>query len=131
MESGDKLTVVLLLALIAFAVLIVDERWLRAAIALVPALLLAQRALQPPTALAHRPAVGAADRRTDTDVRSHIDDLLKHFREFYTTCHLMATGSLEPAEAKDLAAGIERRLNTLLAEVTEHARSERDSATEA
>lgn len=122
MESGDKVTVVLLLALIAFAVLIVDERWLRAAIALVPAMLIAQRAFQAPGGSLQEPPVGAADRRDDTEVRRHIDELLKHFREFYTTCHLMSTGSLAPDEAKDLAAGIERRLNTLLAQVTEQAR---------
>ena len=123
MESGDKLTVVLLLALVAFAVVIVDERWLRAAVAVVPALLLAQRAMHasdPPET--HAPVVGAANRRADSDVRGHVDDLLKHFREFYTTCHLMATGSIEPDEAKSQAAGIERSLNKLLAEVTDAAR---------
>jgi hypothetical protein len=73
------------------------------------------------------PRIGAADRRDDGAVRGYIDDLLKHFREFYTTCHLMAGGQLEPEEAKDLAAGIERRLNALLAEITDAAR-ERDSA---
>ena len=120
METGDKVTVLLLVALVAFAVVIVDERWLRAAIAVVPTMLLAQRAMQAlgPT---EAPRVGAADRRSDGEVRDHVDELLKHFREFYTTCHLMATGSLEPAEAKDIAAGIERRLNSLLARVTDEA----------
>jgi hypothetical protein len=33
----------------------------------------------------------------------------------------MAGGQLEPEEAKDLAGGIERRLNTLLADLTEEA----------
>ena len=125
METGDKVTVVLLVMLVAFAVVIVDERWLRAAIAFVPTMLLAQRALYPPNNVQTQAApVGAAgNRREDQAVRAHIDDLLKHFREFYTTCHLMAGGQLEPAEAKDLAAGIERRLNTLLAEITETSKS--------
>jgi hypothetical protein len=125
MEQGDKVTVILLVVLVAFAVLIVDERWLRAAIAFVPTMLLAQRAVQ--ARLATRtpaPSVGAANRREDQDIRAHIDDLLKHFREFYTTCHLMAAGQLEPEEAKDLAGGIERRLNKLLAEVTDAARAD-------
>ena len=125
MEQGDKVTVILLVVLVAFAVLIVDERWLRAAIAFVPTMLLAQRAVQ--ARLATRtpaPFVGAANRREDQDIRAHIDDLLKHFREFYTTCHLMAAGQLEPEEAKDLAGGIERRLNKLLAEVTDAARAD-------
>ena len=122
MESGDKLTVVLLLALVAFAVVIVDERWLRAAVAVVPALLLAQRAMRAPgTPESQAPVVGAANRRSDSDVRGHVDELLKHFREFYTTCHLMAIGSIEPDEAKSQAAGIERSLNKLLAQVTDAA----------
>ena len=130
MEKGDKLTIVLLLALVAFAVIIVDERWLRAAIAFVPALLLAQRAMlsvdvaEPPPLTGHAAQAASDERRADTDVRGHIDELLKSFREFYTTCHLMATGNLEPDEAKDLAAGIERRLNKLLAEITDASRSE-------
>ena len=34
----------------------------------------------------------------------------------------MAKGSLQPKEAKDMAAGIERKLNRLLAEVTDGAK---------
>lgn len=108
-------------ALILFAVVLVDERWIRTAVALVPVLLLAQRALNGPPAAPL--ATGAAERREDPEVRTHIEELLKHFREFYTTCHLMAGGKLEPEEARDLAGGIERRLNELLAEVTEGARA--------
>lgn len=123
-QQNDKLTVFVMLGVMAFAIVLVDDRWVRVGLGLLPALLLGQRALMGSgvgQAESHR--VGAADRRSDEDVRSYIDDLLKHFREFYTTCHLMASGSLEPAEAKDLAAGIERRLNALLAEVTDAARS--------
>jgi len=123
MEKGDKLTVVLLLVLIAFAVIVVDERWLRAAIALVPALLLAQRAVLAPAAQLPATPESGSDRRRDDEVRHHIDELLKRFREFYATCHLMAGGHLAPEEAKDLAVGIERRLNGLLAEITNTARA--------
>ena len=49
-------------------------------------------------------------------------------REFYTTCHLMAGGKLEPEEAKTLAGGIERRLNELLAEISDTAPAERERA---
>ena len=58
----------------------------------------------------------------DHKAREYIETLLKHFRQFYTTCHLMAAGQLEPKEAKSRAAEIERELNTLLAEVTDVAR---------
>ena len=66
--------------------------------------------------------LGAANRRVDHKAREYIETLLKHFRQFYTTCHLMAAGQLEPKEAKSRAAEIERELNTLLAEVTDVAR---------
>ena len=128
MQEGEKLTVVLLVALIAFAVIIVDERWLRAAVAFVPALLLAQRAMHGSAVSEESRGPGVPDeRRTDEDVRGHIEELLKHFREFYTTCHLMATGALEPDAAKDMAGGIERRLNRLLADMTGAERVESDT----
>ena len=119
MEEGDRLTVILLVGLIAFAVLIVDERWLRAAIAFVPALLLAQRAMRVPGVPVNEEVLaGTEGGGSDDDVRGHIEELLKLFREFYTTCHLMASGSLEPEAAREMAGGIERSLNTLLAQVT-------------
>jgi len=125
-QQNDKTTVFFMLTVMAFAIVLVDDRWVRVGLGLLPALLLAERALMGP-GVGEEPRIGAADRRDDGAVRGYIDDLLKHFREFYTTCHLMAGGQLEPEEAKDLAAGIERRLNALLAEITDAAR-ERDSA---
>ena len=125
-EQNDKTTVFFMLTVMAFAIVLVDDRWMRVGLGLLPALLLAERALRG-SGVGEEPRIGAADRGDDGAVRGYIDELLKHFREFYTTCHLMAGGQLEPEEAKDLAAGIERRLNTLLAEITETAR-QRDSA---
>lgn len=125
-QQNDKTTVFFMLTVMAFAIVLVDDRWVRVGLGLLPALLLAERALMG-SGVGEEPRIGAADRRDDGAVRGYIDDLLKHFREFYTTCHLMAGGQLEPEEAKDLAAGIERRLNALLAEITDAAR-ERDSA---
>ena len=130
MESqNDKPTVFFMVAVMAFAIVLVDDRWVRVGLGLLPALLLAQRALQGSGlgGVSER-RIGAAERgpserRGDDQVRGHIDDLLKHFREFYTACHLMSVGQREPAEAKDLVPGIERRLNTLLAQITETAKA--------
>ncbi len=128
-QSDDKVTVLFMLAVMAFAIVLVDDRWVRVGLGLLPALMLAQRALQGSGVGAKSaPRVGAADRRHDAEVRRYIDQLLKHFREFYTMCHLMAQGTLDPAEAKDLAAGLERRLNALLAEVTDAARKQAEEA---
>ena len=122
--GGDRFTVFLLVALIAFAVLLVDERMLRAAIALLPALLLAQRATKVPSpSLASTLRPQGAEQRTDEEVRGHIEELLRHFREFYSTCHLVTTGSMAPDEAQERAAAIEKRLNRLLADVTDTAQA--------
>lgn len=122
---GDVAVMVLL---ILFAVVLVDERWIRTAIAMVPALLLAQRA-----ATARRRTVAEApsrtdERRVDHETRRHIEELLKHFREFYASVHLMEKGQLSPEEAKGWAAHLERELNALLAQVIEAARERRETA---
>lgn len=122
--QGD---IVVMVLLILFAVVLVDERWIRTGIALVPALLLAQRA-----AAARRPVVTDAptktdERRVDHETRRHIEELLKHFREFYASVHLMEKGQLSPEEAKGWAAHLERELNTLLAQVIEAARHRRET----
>lgn len=116
----SHLDLILILVLLAGAVLLVDDRWLRAAVTIVPALLLMQRASSPTSG----EAAGAAgtptpDRRTDADVRAHVDELLKQIREFYSTCHLMASGQLAPELAKERASITERALNSLLAKVSE------------
>jgi hypothetical protein len=122
-QQGDKVTVFFMLGVMAFAVILVDDRWTRALLALLPMLLVAQRALTG-TGVGDG-ATGAASRPRSTrqqDTKRYIEELLKHFKEFYATCHLMAGGQLDPSEAKDLAGGIEKRLNSLLAEVTDAAR---------
>jgi len=115
---------VLLLFVLAFAVVIVDEWWLRALIAVVPALLLAQRAVG--GSAQEEAKVGAADRRADIDTRSSIDELLKHIREFYLTCHLMGSGKMNPEAAAQKVAQLERKLNRLLARVTDGTRGKTD-----
>jgi len=120
-KKGEVVTILFMMALLTFAVVLVDERWLRTAIAFVPAMLIVQRALGYSEA-APAPRTGAADRREDMEVRTHIEQLLQHFREFYSTCHLMATGLIQPDEAEKRASELEMRLNRLLARITEEAR---------
>ena len=122
-QQGDKATVFFMLAVMAFAIVLVDDRWVRVGLGTLPALLLAQRALGGAGVGTDEDAsrVGAADRRTDTGVRRHIDDVLKQVRDFYTTCHLTAVGKLEPEEAKSRAVAVERRLNELLAQISDAA----------
>lgn len=123
MKKADLASVVLLILLLSFAVVIVDERWLRAAIAVVPALLLAQQGLRSSREREEDSGTGWTDRRADPEMRSSVDELLRHIREFYLTCHMMGTGKLSPDEAVEKAAQQELQLNRLLARVTDGAKS--------
>ncbi|NJD18792.1 MAG: hypothetical protein FIA95_05850 [Gemmatimonadetes bacterium] len=127
MDKNETLSVLLMVVLLAFAVVLVDERWLRTGLAVLPGLMLAQRALGMGTAQAEAKAATAAalaeDRRHDLEMRAHIEQLLKHFREFYATCHLMSVNVLTTAAAEERATNLERDLNQLLARITETGRS--------
>jgi hypothetical protein len=123
MKKADLASVVLLILVLSFAVVIVDERWLRVAIAFVPALLLAQQGLRASRDKEDDTVSGWADRRTDSDMRGSVDELLRHIREFYLTCHMMGTGKLSPDDAVEKAAQQELKLNQLLARVTDGAKA--------
>lgn len=123
MEKSETVSVLLMVMLLAFAVVLVDERLLRTGLAVLPALMLAQKALGVGQAPAPAAAASPADdRRHDEEVRSHIEQLLKYFREFYATCHLMSNKVLTVEAAEERANNLERDLNRLLAEVTRTAR---------
>lgn len=123
MDKSENFSVFLMVALLAFAVVLVDERLLRTSVAILPALWLAQRALWPPDRKAAAAPAHPVDRRTDTEVRAYVDRLLKHLREFYTTCHLMGTRVLTPEVAEERAGQIEKELNRLLADITQATRA--------
>jgi hypothetical protein len=115
-QQNDKVTVLFMLGVMTFAVILVDDRWVRAGLSLLPALLLAQRAVMG-VGVGHAGPPEGDDRRSDTGVRDRIHELLKLIREFYTTCHMVAVGQLEPSKAKAKAQVVERRLNTMMAEM--------------
>jgi len=123
MKKADVASIVLLIFVMLFAVVIVDERWLRVAIAFVPTLLLAQQGLKAFADDEDKSASGWADRRTDLEMRGSVDELLRHIREFYLTCHMMATGKITPDDAVEKAAQQELQLNRLLARVTDGAKT--------
>jgi hypothetical protein len=124
MKKSDVASIFLLILLLSFAVVIVDGRWLRVAIAVVPALLLAQQGLR---ASEREEAAGEAEgwteRRSDIDMRRAVDELLHHIREFYLTCHMLGTGRLSADDAVERAAQQELELNQLLARVTDGAKA--------
>lgn len=126
MKKADLASVALLVFVLVFAVVIVDERWLRVAIAFVPALLLAQQSLRAGQEAEEDSVSGWADRRTDLEMRTSVDELLRHIREFYLTCHMMGTGKITPDDAVEKAAQQELQLNQLLARITDDAKTRAD-----
>lgn len=118
--------VVIALMVVALAAAFVDEAWLRAALVVLPALFIAQRALlgaatdsvAGPAVETGRPP-GGGDRREDMTVRRHIQQLLELIRDFYATCHMVAVGQLSPAKAKSKAREVEEKLNVMMQEMLE------------
>ncbi|HSG08849.1 MAG TPA: hypothetical protein VLA36_10860 [Longimicrobiales bacterium] len=122
MDKKDSFEVFFMVVLLAFAVVLVDERWLRTAVAVLPALVLAQRALGMSNG-ARTAQAPEDERRRDEEIRTYIDRLLKHFREFYATCHLVGARVLTTEAAEERANNLEKELNKLLAEIIEAART--------
>ena len=111
-------TILFEVVLLTVVVLLVDEWLIRGALAFIPAMLLAQRALQAGGTKASEGLPGIFDRRTDEPVREHVTKLLEHFRQFYATCHLMGSGGITPEEALHRTHDLEKDLSRLLNEVT-------------
>lgn len=116
-QGSDKPTVLFMLAVMAFAIVLVDDRWMRVGLGLLPALLLAQRALGGGGVGAPPGPPDGEERRTNPGLREQIQELLRLIREFYTTCHMVAVGQLEASKAKAKAQVVERRLNLMMAEM--------------
>ncbi len=57
------------------------------------------------------------DRRKDTTVRRHIQQLLDLIRDFYSTCHMVAVGQLSAAKAKAKAREVEEKLDAMMEEM--------------
>ena len=117
-EQPDLGTIFFYVALLAVIVLLVDERVIRGALAVIPAMLLAQRAIAATQAKPEGDWTEVHDRRMDEHVREHVDKLLGHFRDFYAMNHLMASGGMTSEEALERASDLEKDLNRLLDEVT-------------
>ncbi len=122
MQKQDAGSILILMFVLAFAVVFIEERFLRTAVAFVPALLLMQRALSMGRSEKGAGLVGAANRRFDSTMRTSVDELLKYIREFYLTCYMLGTGKMTDDEATQNASEMEAKLNRLLAQVTEEAR---------
>ena len=72
------------------------------------------------------------DRRSDATIRRQVRDLLELIREFYSTCHMVAVGQLEPAKAKAKAQVVEKKLQAMMADMLERveAAAEDETATD-
>ena len=119
-------TILFHVGLLTLIVLLVDERLIRGAMAIIPAMLLAQRAIGATRAKSSGDWTGIHDRRMDEHVRLHVKKLLVHFRDFYAMNHLMSSGGLSSEEALVRASDLEKELNRLLEEVTVGPQKEAD-----
>lgn len=120
MEKHTAGTVFFVVGLLTLVVVLVEEPLIRAGLAFVPAMLLAQRALSatsPHDQGGGQGGEGQGERRTDGVSRSQLDQFLKQVREFYSTCHLLGAGTIDSAEALQRTAQTERELNQLMAAV--------------
>ena len=117
-EKPETGTILFEVALLTVVVLLVDEWLIRGALAFIPAMLLAQRALDAGSNKASEGSTSLHDRRSDAPVREHVTRLLEHFRQFYATCHLMGSGGITPEEALHRTHDLEKDLSRLLNEVT-------------
>ncbi len=117
-EKPETGTIIFEVALLTVVVLLVDEWLIRGALAFIPAMLLAQRALDAGSRKASEGSTSIHDGRTDEPVREHVTRLLEHFRQFYATCHLIGSGGITPEEALHRTHDLEKDLSRLLDEVT-------------
>jgi hypothetical protein len=62
------------------------------------------------------------DHRTDSEAHNDIGEILTHFREFYTTCHLLGQQRISATEAQARTGDLEMKLNQMLARLTAGAR---------
>ena len=108
-------TILFEVALLTIVVFLVDEWLIRGALAFIPAMLLAQRALDSAGAKASDGLTGDPG---GASIGEHIKKLQSIFREFYTTCHLMGSGGITSEEALERTSDLEKDLNRLLDEVT-------------
>ena len=122
MNGSENGIILFEVALIALAVVLVDDIGVRAAMAIVPGLLLAQRAMQAGARDDGESGTGSEDRvpnrRGDQETREHVAELITHFRQFYATCHLFGQNEISAAEAQERTASLEKDLNRLLAKMT-------------
>ena len=108
-------TILFEVALLTIVVLLVDEWLIRGALAFIPAMLLAQRALQAGGSRAPEHSSPTGD--LGTPLREHVTRLLEYFQRFYTTCQLMGSGKITPGEALERTSNLEEDLSSLLEKV--------------
>ena len=121
-KKPETATILFEVALLTIVVFLVDEWLIRGALAFIPAMLLAQRAIDAGNTKPPEGLTSIYDRRTDEPVREHVERLLEHFRQFYATCHLMGRGGISPEEALHRTHDLEKDLSRLLDEVTKEPR---------
>ena len=121
-DKRDVAMVIAQFALLLGAVAFVDRGLVRTGLVSVIGLLLVQRALG--VGRPKREGEARAEQRGDSVMRDAVSQLLVKIREFYTTCHLLQSEQISPAQARQRTSMVEKDLNKLLAEVVRCSRGE-------
>ena len=108
-------TILFEVALLTIVVFLVDEWLIRGALAFIPAMLLAQRALD---SAGRRASSGLTDGQGSELIGEPIKKLQAIFREFSAMCHLMGSDGITSEQALERSNDLENDLNSLMEEVT-------------
>ena len=115
-DKPEIATILVQVALVITIVVLVADDWLiRGALAFIPAMLLAQRALG---SAGNKVSDGLTGGPRDLLIREPIQKLEAILREFQPICRLMGVGGITPEEALRRTNHLEKDLTRLLDEVS-------------
>ncbi len=118
-NKPETVTILFEVALLTLVVFLVDEWLIRGALAFIPAMLLAQRALDAGGPQASSALTSPLFQGGNHAIRGRVTKLLEYLRQFNATCHLAGSGEITPEEALLRTSNLEKDLSRLLADVTD------------
>ena len=116
-EQPPITTIVLQVILLTTIVFLVDPPAMRAALATIPVILLAQRSIRPVQVVEIVKWSSGDNPRIGAHLREHSSKLLGFFKDFYALCHFVGVGQIDSETALLRANKLEKRLAALLDEL--------------
>lgn len=116
-EQQPIATIILQVIALTIIVFLIDAPSVRAALATIPVVLLAQRAIRPVPVVEIVKWSSGNDLQMGKHLRDHSANLLGHFKDFYALCHFVGVGEIDSETALLKANKLEKRLTALLEEL--------------